>query len=219
METKGGLDAASIQTETTHPPPHPAAQHPRPLPLSAAMPPDPNHFPAAAPDPALPRAQRWAVSAALAALLGVTALGMHRGQEFWPVSFYPMFAGTRLEARVDHVALRAVPADGSAAFPLFRSEQLHPYGWYRHRRALRRLLDGAGGVPAARVALADTLRRYEQGRRRGRHDGPPLRALRLERVDDRLEPSAPGMVRSSDRVVVTEVQKAAEPAGEGGADG
>ena len=150
----------------------------------------------------------------LACLTMPAAWGMHRGVDFWPISFYPMFSRVRERAHLDHLALTALPADGSAAFPLFRSEMIHPYGWYRQRRGLRELLDGPGGVPAVRVGLADVARRYEQNRRAGRHGGPPLSGIRLERVDYDLDPAAEGLVRRVERAEVTELR--VQGAGHGG---
>ncbi len=151
-------------------------------------------------------ARKALVLVLLACFAMPAAWGMHRGIDFWPIAFYPMFSKVRDRAHLDHLALTALPADGSKAFPLFEHAMIHPYGWYRQRRGLRELLDGPGGVSAVRVALADVARRYEQNRREGRHRGPPLRGIRLDRVDHDLDPRAEDLVRRVDRVFVTEVR-------------
>ncbi len=125
--------------------------------------------------------------------------------EHWPFSSYPMFSKTRREARVEHYALQAVPQDGSEPFPLYQSNQIRPFLWYRQRAAFRRMLEGEGGKAAVKIGLADTMARYERNRQQGRHDGPPLQALRLYRVDWSIDPNAPDLVNTEDRSFVAEV--------------
>ena len=111
------------------------------------------------------------------------------------------------------MALVAVPRDGSAEFPLFRHEQIRPFHLYRQRRGLKNMLDGPGGVAAVEGGLRDVLDRYEHNRLRGHHDAPPLRSVRLYRVDYRVEPDEPDLLLSADRTFIAEV--AAAPAREG----
>jgi hypothetical protein len=152
--------------------------------------------------------RRVLVNAVLVGVLFGAAFEVVTGGEHWPFSSYPMFSRVRQEARVDHLAFVAVPADGSPAFALYEHEQIHPYRWYRQRQAFKRLLDGSGGEPSVRVGLADLLRRYELGRREGRHGGPPLEAIRLYRVDYDIDPGAPDLLVREDRRFVTEVTPA-----------
>lgn len=156
--------------------------------------------------PAGPSGVRKAlVNLGLLGLLAGSAFEMGTGGEHWPFSSYPMFSRVRREARVDHLALVAIPGDGSPEFPLYRSEHIHPYHWYRHRGALRRMLERPDGEAAVRKGLADCLDRYERGRRAGRHAGPPLRALRLYRVDWAIDPDAPSLIAHESRTLVAEV--------------
>lgn len=149
--------------------------------------------------------RRAFVTVVVVALMGMTAFTMRTGREHWPFSSYPMFAKTRTEARVDHIALVAVPADGSDVFPLFRNDQVAPFGWYRQRRAFQRMLDGAGGVSAAEEGLRNLLARYEAGRLAGQHDGLPLRAIRMYRVDYHIDPHAADLLHDVDRRLIAEV--------------
>ena len=154
------------------------------------------------------RTRRVLVNLLLVGLLAGAAFEIGTGGEHWPFSSYPMFSRIRQEARVDHLAFVAVPSDGSAAFPLYKHEQIHPFHWYRQRRAFKRLLDGPGGEAAARVGLADLLQRYESGRRDGRHEGPPLETLRLYRVEWAIDPDAPELIEHEERTFVVEVASA-----------
>jgi hypothetical protein len=148
------------------------------------------------------------VQLGLVGLLAASAFEIHTHGEHWPFSSYPMFSKTRREARVLHHALVAVPRDGSAVFPLYKSAQIHPFHWYRHQKAFKAMLERHGGETAVRKGLADGLERYERARRDGRHDGPPLQALRLYRVDYELDPDAPDLIRHEERTLVAEVLSA-----------
>ena len=148
--------------------------------------------------------RRGLIELGLFGLMFGAGYDMYTRREHWPFSTYPMFGRIRREAEVLHHALLAIPGDGSAAFPLYKSSQIHPFHWYRHRRAFKTMLQEPGGEEAARRGLADCLRRYERARLEGRHDGPPLRAIRLYRVQWMLDPDAPDLVGHEERTFVAE---------------
>ncbi len=150
------------------------------------------------------KSRRSLVNLMLFGLLGASAYEIGVRGEHWPFSSYPMFSKTRQEARVVHYALRAIPQDGSEEFPLYKPEQIHPFLWYRQRSAFRRMIEGPGGKAAVKKGLADTLDRYERGRQQGRHDGPPLRALQMYRVEWSIDPNAPDLIKKEEKSFVTE---------------
>jgi hypothetical protein len=165
--------------------------------------------PGPAPD-GVPPLRKALVELGLIGLLFGAAFDIYTRREHWPFSHYPMFSRVRQEARVLHHAIVAVPRDGSAEFPLYKSAHLHPFHWYRHRRAFKTMLEEPDrGVEAARIGLADCLERYERNRRSGRHDGPPLRAVRLYRVEWAIDPDAPDLIGREDRTFVAEVASTA----------
>lgn len=154
------------------------------------------------------RIRRILVNLGLVALLAGAAFEMLTGGEHWPFSSYPMFSKVRREARVVHHALVAVPRDGGEEFPLYKSEHIHPFQWYRHRQAFSRMLERSAGEAAARSALADALARYEHARADGRHDGPPLDGVRLYRVEWAIDPRARDLIGHEERTLVAEVSSA-----------
>lgn len=161
----------------------------------------------------LSQSRRAFVNFMLLGLLTGSAYEIGTRGEHWPFSSYPMFSKTRQEARVIHYALQAVPQDGSAAFPLYKSKHIHPFLWYRQRAAFKQMFEQKGGTAAVKEGLADTLERYEHGRRIGRHSGPPLKALRLYRVDWSIDPHKPDLIRRENRSFIAEVlADAKEPA-------
>lgn len=150
------------------------------------------------------KSRRTLVNLMLFGLLGGSAYEIGTRGEHWPFSSYPMFSKTRKEARVVHYALVAVPQSGAEAFPLYQSKHIHPFLWYRQRAAFKRMLEKPDGKAAAKEGLADTMARYERGRQQGRHEGPPLRALRLYRVEWSIDPDAPDLVRKEERSFIVE---------------
>src|SRR5262249_54128759 len=95
---------------------------------------------------------------------------------------YPMYSGrVERETQVLHRLFGVDEASGEE-FLLATPEQLAPLQLMQVHSLFGRLLRKANGPALAREGLHDCLRRYEQGRRRGTHDGRPLRALRLYRV-------------------------------------
>ena len=151
------------------------------------------------------KSRRSLINVMLFGLIGASAYEISIRGEHWPFSSYPMFSKTRREGRVEHYALQAIPQDGSQAFPLYQPKHVHPFLWYRQRAAFRRMLEGPGGKAAVKVGLADTMARYEQGRVKGRHDGPPLRALQLYRIEWSIDPDEPDLVKNEQSAFITEV--------------
>jgi hypothetical protein len=56
-------------------------------------------------------------------------------------------------------------------------------------------------------ALLDTLRRYEELRAAGRHDGPPLQSVRLYIVRWQLDAQAANLNRPDYRRLIAEVER------------
>jgi hypothetical protein len=110
----------------------------------------------------------------LAILLGQAA-AIVAGRELWPFSPYPMFSKS-LAPTVERFWLCGVREDGTE-IALRKSAAFHPFRLAQLEGALGRL-DFKGLAEAAK----DLLARYEARRMAGRHDGPPLRSLRIYRV-------------------------------------
>lgn len=137
------------------------------------------------PDAVDPPAGRraWVVNLLLALLVGGHLLAIAIGREAWPLSHYPMYAGVQ-GPRFSFTGIYGVTDEGEV--PLFGGEYWTPFDGSRLASALSKLRDGE----RASSALAYLFRRYEQRRAAGQHDGPPVHALRVVRVEWSLRPGA-----------------------------
>jgi hypothetical protein len=121
-----------------------------------------------------PRRRLLANGILLAILLG-QAVAIVADRELWPFSPYPMFS-TVLGPTVARFWLSGVRADGTEIALRARSA-FHPFRLAQLEGALERM-----DPPELAAATRDLLARYEARREAGRHDGPPLAALRIYRV-------------------------------------
>lgn len=127
------------------------------------------------------RGRRQIIGMTIAAVIGGSLLCIATDREYWPFSQYEMFSYPVATQPYAETALMAVPAPGGPEFSLRPHTYIRPFDWPRQRRALERLLERADRDQALAQALADVARRYE--RRRPRHRGPMLRAVRLYRFE------------------------------------
>jgi hypothetical protein len=133
----------------------------------------------------------------LAILLG-SAAAIVTGKELWPFSPYPMFSSLRGGPSLGSLWFRGVLADGTEV-QLPGSRAFHPLRLAQLTAALERL-----SGDRLEEALLDLLTRYGVRRRAGRHDGPPLKGLRLYRMTFAFDPDPAGRDRPISRELVAE---------------
>lgn len=148
---------------------------------------------------------RRALIVASVVLVGAAwAVDVVRDGDHWPFSSYSMFA----ELRTPDVRLkRLVGVHDGRELDLVVPVHLAPFHEARLMTALRRLSRGPDGPRARREALAACLERYEQRRVAGRHDGPPLDAIRFYEL---VWPVKSGAVNRADpgvRRLIAEVSR------------
>jgi GT2 family glycosyltransferase len=132
-----------------------------------------------------------AAHALVALLIGGSAYDIVTGQEHWPFSPYPMFSSVESSRTLDSLLLVGVPADpGAGEFPLRAAAFIAPFDQCRLNTAMLRARSAQDDGARLHAMLEDTFSRYEDQRRRGAHDGPPLRAVRV--YDARWELAADG---------------------------
>jgi hypothetical protein len=117
----------------------------------------------------------WLVNGVIAVLVVGHLWEIGRQSEHWPFSNYPMWARVTREWRLRHVVPLGVTAEEPfEEVKLTDPAYFAPMPMYYQRlnleRAARRKRDDM---------LRDYLAHYEQRRREGLHDGPPLRSIRL----------------------------------------
>ena len=83
--------------------------------------------------------------------------------------------------------------------------ELWPLDQSRLPLGIRRLDRQPGNETKVEAALTDILRRYEQRRAAGQHDGPAFQGLRLYCLGWDLEPNAANLDRPRSRMLIAEV--------------
>ena len=152
------------------------------------------------------RRRGWAVNLAIAIILSGSLLAAVTGREYWPFSPYPMYAWLEPFRTAMRLQLYGVVlGEADREFPIAALTHLPPFDDARLASALSQLSwrgDRVGLLEALRYCLA----RYEQLRRAGRHDGPPLAGMRLYTLQWReLDPWARTAATPGERMLLGEV--------------
>jgi hypothetical protein len=137
-------------------------------------------------------------------ILGGSAFDMLRDTEHWPWSNFPMYSQIEEKGSTfEDCRLYGVPkSDPNAEFSLATdSRYTQPFDPSRLAEALSLLADD----PQLHQGLQDCLRRYENLRRSGAHDGPELSTLRLYRVGFVLKPDANNSETPEEKILLDEV--------------
>jgi hypothetical protein len=147
-------------------------------------------------------------------IVGASAFDIAADREDWPFSQYPMFSYVEREPRIERLRVMGVPArPGSSEIALLDSDLIAPFDQCRLSTALARTYNNPARRDVTNLMLADILRRYENARRAGKHDGPPLAAVRLYRMQWQLDPHARNVATPDERQPLREVRVQAAGAG------
>jgi hypothetical protein len=137
-----------------------------------------------------------------AVILGGALSDLVRDTEHWPFSPYPMYSGLSPDKTLSVPRLYGiVQSSPLIEIQLDNGLYLQPFDNSR----LAEALDHARQENRLEEAVADCLTRYEALRRAGRHDGPPLVAMRLYRVTWTLDPSPSDLDHPDRKELLTEV--------------
>jgi hypothetical protein len=128
-----------------------------------------------------------------------------KSQEHWPFSDYPMFSTVHRTHVLDNwYRVFGITREGREV-PILAYPELWPLDQSRLPLGIRRLAQEPGNDARVQAALADILRRYEERRIAGRHDGPAFEGLKLYRLGWDLEANGANLDRPRSRVLVAEV--------------
>jgi len=153
------------------------------------------------------RARRRVVYAALAVICAGSLVDLATDREHWPFSQYAMYSDVKREPyELRQLRLFGVPAAGEE-FALRQFEYIQPFDQVRLRLMLSEFRSDPKRQPLLATALQDCLSRYETLRRAGRHNGPPLAAVRLYELHWHLDPWARNAERPDRRTLVLEVPR------------
>ncbi len=141
-------------------------------------------------------------------LIAGSLFDMVTGGEHWPFSAYPMYSRVELERSTTKLHLFGVPiGQADNEIPLRAVSYIVPFDKTRLNSALRKLQRQSPEDHLLRVAVSDMLERYEVLRESGRHDGPPLQAIRLYELHWSLDPWARNVNQPDDRKLLLEVKR------------
>lgn len=139
-------------------------------------------------------------------LIAGSAFDIITGREHWPFSPYPMYSNTFSADTLSKMRLFGVAqGDRAVEIPIYAFPYIQPFDRSRLYVALERMRRKENGRRLLRDAVRDCLRRYERLRAAGRHDGPPLRAMRFYEVHWRLDPWARNADKPDSRTLLFEV--------------
>jgi hypothetical protein len=125
----------------------------------------------------------------LAGILGASLFDIVADREDWPFSNYPMYSDSAVDLHFATELVYGVVDDGSdTEIPLLGDAYLAPFDNSRLIMAFKIMATERRERSIPVRALADVLRRYESRRRAHLHDGPPLKTVRLYRVEWELDP-------------------------------
>lgn len=129
--------------------------------------------------------RRATISAVVLLLVGMQIYDIARQQAHWPFSNYSMYSGVQ-QGTMWWFRIAGVTRDREVW--LVPEEQLRPFDSVRIAYAFQNLVLDQPDA-AVNLELRNLYELYEAGRRSGAHGGPRLLALRLYRLEWRLDPS------------------------------
>ena len=133
----------------------------------------------------------WLVYAVVSVITGGSLFDIVTDTEHWPFSQYAMYSWVNRDYSLTLTRLFGViKSDPPREIPLTTFQYLQPFNSYRLRRALNWMLQSANREQLLGDALRDVLRRYEERRLAGQHDGPALQGVKLYRLYWKLDPWA-----------------------------
>jgi hypothetical protein len=136
-------------------------------------------------------------------LLGAQAFDILLQREDWPFSNYPMYAGQQTER---YAWIRVYGVTDSGEFALVPERQLRPWDSVRINYSFSgTVLERTDQSTSGPRALQNLYQLYEAERRAGKHNGPPLRAVRLYREQWRLEPGLANKATPEERQLIYEL--------------
>lgn len=159
------------------------------------------------------RQRVWLLQAVIALLVGGSLYHIVADKEHWPFSNYPMYLTVEQWDSSEQLQLfGVVREEPHQEIPLRDIRYLHPFHRSRIHAAFTWILIKTEGNPEKRQqmlseGLRDRLRRYEELRMAGRHDGPPLRGIRLYQSRWRLDARAQNVDRPDERWLLAEVRR------------
>ena len=170
--------------------------------------------PAPGEPPGLPsRGRRFLVTSVAALITAGSVAEIARdppyAREYWPFSQYQMYSERSKETLTMRRLFGVTAGTPSREIPLVEKRYIFPFDHSRLWTSLDRLDKSTDRERLLSIALADCLRRYEVRRLEGRHDGPPLSALRLYRLHWTAASSAKD--RIADRELLWEVEASTPP--------
>jgi len=145
--------------------------------------------------------RKLAVLLIVVGLPGIQVMEAVAHDEHWPFSFYSMYSSDQ-GSTMSWMRVYGVTESGDEIF-LQPNEYFQPFDIARFPYAFEDVvLMRSDADRSTKAALANVLELYENNRQSGRHAGPPLKGLRLYRVEWKLNPTASNKNTPDKRVFI-----------------
>lgn len=161
-------------------------------------------------DPPLAPQRKRFVNRLIAAIIVLSLAATLTKNEIWPFSPYLMYSDRMRAGATPHYRLYGESETSGEEFCLVNERRLAPMKLHSLSNCFQRLIEKRRDKEL-RIGVEDCLRRYEDLRSRGAHDGPPLRGLRLYRVMIASIDPVGAELPEPARELVLEVRKEAVP--------
>ncbi len=139
----------------------------------------------------------------IAIIVGGSLFDMLRDTEHWPWSNFPMYSAPEEQTASfqDYRLYGVLQNDHSEISLATDSRYTQPFDPSRLAEALA----GLAGDPRINEGLLDCLVRYENLRKAGAHDGPPLSGIRMYKVRFTLDPWGRNTEQPDQKLLISEV--------------
>jgi hypothetical protein len=150
--------------------------------------------------------KKFLVYVVIVVITGGSLFDIITGKEHWPFSPYPMFSSVKRDYFLTKLQLFGVTESGSPQeISLSKSKFIQPLDNSRLSAALNRELQGEIRKQNINKILHALWSRYEVLRHEGRHNGPPLRGIRLYQSHWKLDPHARNINQPDRRELIFEI--------------
>ncbi len=147
------------------------------------------------------------VSAGLLFFIAISLFEIFTEQEHWPFCSYPMYSRIREDYGLTRLVVFGVLDEAPhVEKPLLKGKFLYPFDAARLTKNLAQLEKFPARDLLFQRALKNIFKRYEKRRKKGIHDGPPLKEVKLYRVHWQLRTDLANLEAPEEKTLLAQYQ-------------